>query len=189
MSIFRVQLQNQGQGLLDIDPTTGVPFTTSKQRSVYVMGPGKINRELKDGVTFVDCNYWKRFAYPQVPYEQAFISVVSDDGSVYSDIAAENTFGVGGTYTLSTSFSTTNQIDFVNTYGAAAQFLQITNNDAAISITVQLNGNANLSFTLKAGVTQVFNNNDLAITLIQMKSASGTPTATVIASVLSTPKS
>lgn len=191
MSVFRVKLQNIEQGLLDKDPSTasqgnlGTAFTTSKQRSVYVMGPKKINRKLKDGDTFTDCNYWKQFTAAVCGYEKAFIEVVSDDGSIYSDVPEENTYAVGGTYTLSTSYTTPNTIDFANTYGSAAQFVQVTNNDSGIAITCELNGDTNITFTLAANASQIFNHGDLAITKIRMKSASGTPTATVIAAVKS----
>lgn len=195
MSIFRVKLQNVDQGRLDMDPSTasqnnvGSPMTTSKQRQVYVMGPRKINRLLKDGDTFTDTNYWKKFAYPQVAYNQAFIEVVSDDGSVYSDVDEENTYAVGSTFTLATSYNNTNKIDFVTTYGTPAKFLQVKNNDGSIVITGELNGDANVVFTLAAGESQVFNSGDLAITQIRLKSASGTPTATVLASVRSVSRS
>lgn len=189
MSIFRVKLQNVQQGLLDVDMVSGKAVTTSKQRQCYVMGPGKINRLLKDGDTFTDSNYWKQFAYPQTTYEKAFIEVLSDDGSIYSNVPSENTFAFGKTYTLATSYNNTNKIDFVSTYGSPAQFLQVTNNDGSISITGELNGDTNVTFTLPAGETQVFNTGDLAITALRLKSASGTPTATVIASIRSVSKS
>ena len=82
MSVFRVRLSNSRQGLLDV---------YDNQRSAYIMGPNRVNRKLKDGETFVDSNYWKRFAYPQVPLEEAFIEVVEDDGTVYSDKVQDNT--------------------------------------------------------------------------------------------------
>jgi len=184
MSVFSVKLNNVGQGLMDIDPSTGVQATTSKQRQVYVMGPKKINRLLSDGDTFTDCNYWKKFAYPQVPYEQAFINVVDDDGSVYSDVESENTYGVGASFTLATSYNDTNTIDFITTYGSPATFLQVQNQDTgSIVITGELNGDTNLVFTLGAGETQVFNTGDLAITKLRLKAASGTPAALVLAAV------
>lgn len=183
MSVFQVKLNNVAQGLLDIDPSTGVQATTSNQRQVYVMGPKKINRKLSDGDTFTDCNYWKKFAYPQVPYEQAFISVLTDDGSVYSDVPEENTFGVGSSLTLGTSYTTPNTIDFVTTYGGPATFLQVQNLDSSIVMTGELNGDTNLIFTLAGGETQVFNTGDLAITKIRLKAASGTPSALVLAAV------
>lgn len=206
MSIFKVQLNNVGQGLLDMDPRTasqnvlGTPFTVSLQRQCYVMGPKKINRLLKDGDTFTDCNYWKKFAYPNVPYDQAFISILSDDGSVYSDLPEENTFGVGASFTLSTSLAD-NKIDFLNSVktsggsdssiaaGGPAKFLQVTNTHGSIALTGELNGDTNLTFTLAAGQSQIFNSGDLAVTLLRLKSASSNGTCFVIASVLSTPRS
>lgn len=186
MSVFRVNLNNTAQGKLDIDPTTGVAFTTSQQRKVYVMGPKKINRLLSDGATFTDSNYWKRFAYPQVAMEYAFIQVVTDDGSVYSDVESENTFGVAGAFTLATSYNSTNVIDFVTTHGGPATFVQIRNLDASIAITAELNGDTNLTLTIPAATAQVFNAGDLAITQVRLKSASGTPAAQILASVKST---
>jgi hypothetical protein len=185
MSVFRVQLNNAGQGQLDIDPTTSIAFTTSEQRKVYVMGPKKINRLLSDGDTFTDSNYWKRFAYPQVPLDQAFIQTVTDDGSVYSDVESENTFGVSGSYTLATSYNSTNVLDFVTTHGGPATFVQIRNMDASIVITAELNGDTSLTLSIPAATAQVFNAGDLSITKIRLKSASGTPSAQIIASVKS----
>ncbi len=184
MSVFKVKLNNEKQGLLDIDPSTGTPFTTSIQREVYVTGPKKINRLLQDGDTFTDSNYWKKFAYPQTTKENAFIEVISDDGSVYSDVESENTYGVGRSMTLATSYNDTNTIDFMTTYGGPALFLQVQNQAAtSILITGELNGDTNLIFTLGQGETQVFNSGDLAITKLRLKAASGTPTALVLAAV------
>jgi len=202
MSVFRVKLSTTQQGLIDYDPSTntsdtygmvGEPFGThqpnsgdySVQRGVYVMGPNKTNRLLIDGQTFTDCNYWKKFAVPQTTAEFAIIEVVTDDGSVYSDVASENTFGVGGSFTLATSYNTTNVIDFVTTHGGPATYMQVRNNDGSIAIEGRLNGVATALFTLAAGETQIFNSGDLAITQVELKSASGTPTAEVLAAVRS----
>lgn len=194
MSVFKVKLNNVKQGLMDLDPSTdssetygslGTAFTTSKQRTIYVAGPNRKYRLLKDGDTFTDCNYWKQFAYPQTTYEAAFIQVLTDDGSVYSEIADENVTTVGATATLSTSY-TDNVIDFVTTYGGPAKFLQVQNLDGSIKITGQLNGDSNITFTLAAGETMIFNNGDLRITLLKLKSASATPSASWIAAIKST---
>lgn len=61
MSVFQVQLNNAQQGLLDIDPATGAQENPSIQRTMFVEGPNRTLRELVDGATFTDCNYWKRF--------------------------------------------------------------------------------------------------------------------------------
>ncbi len=209
MSVFKVKLQNTKQGLLDLDPSThplaagnaatygqlGEPFgsdfpnsgSASLQRQMWVAGSNRTYRLLKDGEQFTDCNYWKQFAYPQMDLEFAFIEVVSDDGSVYSDVAEENTFGVGGSYTLSPTYDDTNTIDFVGTYGGPAHFLQVQNTDGTESITGELNGDTNLTFQLAAGESQIFNTGDLAITQLRLKNtdATGTPVALVLGAVRS----
>ena len=195
MSVFRVKLQRTGaQGQLDIDPSTdtsttygnvGTAFSTSKQRTVYVMGPKKINRLLIDGDTFTDCNYWKRFTYPTVAQDQAFIELVSDDGSVYSDVESENTFGVAtGTLTITSSYSTDNTLDFVTTHGGPATFVQIRNIGGSNAMVAELNGDTDLVITIPHSTAQVFNAGDLVITKVRLKSASGT-TAEIVGGVRS----
>jgi len=193
MSVFKVKLNNIQQGLLDLDPSTntsetygqlGTVFAVSKQRQTWVAGPNRRYRLLKDGDQFTDCNYWKQFAYPQTTLEKAFIEVVTDDGSVYSDVPEENVFTKGATVALTTAFSGT-VIDFVTTYGGPARFLSVQNLDAGITITGELNGDTNITFTVPAGETFMFNQGDLTITMLRLKSASGTPNASWIASIKS----
>jgi hypothetical protein len=178
---------------LDLDPSTntsetygalGTPFTTSKQRSIYVAGPNRSYRKLNDGDTFTDCNYWKRFTSDVMGAEHSFISVVTDDGSVYSDVAEENTFSVGATEVLTTSLDDT-VVDFVTDHGGAAKFLMVQNLDASIKITGELNGDTNITFTIAAGETMMFNQGDMVITMLRLKGASGTPSASYIASIKS----
>jgi hypothetical protein len=199
MSVFQVQLQNVDQGLLDLDPSShplalgqsatygrlGSPFTTSKQRQIWVAGPNRRYRLLKDGDSFTDCNYWKQFAYPQVPLDRAFIKVTTDDGSVYSDNPEENVFTKGATVVLTTNYANT-VIDFVTTYGGPARFLSVQNLDASIAIFGELNGDTNVTFRVNAGETMMFNQGDMVITLLRLKGASGTPSASWIAAVKST---
>jgi len=155
-----------------------------------VTGPNRTWRKLFDGQTFTDCNYWKRFAYPQVPLDQAFIKVVTDDGSVYSDFAAENNFPVINNVSVvgGTSYSTpANVIDYVGTYGNPASFVQLTNNSAG-NVKVRINGNTSAVFTLGPAVTQVFNAGDLTVSKLEFdNSTSGAATVnvSVIASVTS----
>jgi hypothetical protein len=191
MSVFRVQLNNRDQGLLDKHPTTGVQMTTSKQRQVYVMGPNHINRLMVDGETFSDCNYWKKFAYPQVPLNEAFIYVQTDDGSVYSDDPAENVFPK--VYSLSVDADSDfedNQADILTDTGGYAVFCQITNfGTTGQDVTVRLNGKSTAVFTLEDGTSQVFNAGDLALSLVEIANdasgATGPVTVEVLCSVRS----
>lgn len=197
MSTFRVKLQNVKQGLLDMNPLTwvagasygqlGSPFATSLQRQVFVAGPRRTYRLLVDGETFDDCNYWKQFAYPQVEWEKAFIEVVTDDGSVYSDIPEENTFAAGATVTT-TALYADNAIDFVGTYGGPASMLMVQNLGAG-AMYGELNGDSNVTFHLAANATQIFNHGDLAITELRLKGDAATPDVSWIASIRSVPTS
>lgn len=200
MSVFKVQLQNVKQGLMDLDPSThpavqgnaatygqlGDPEDISLQRQIFVAGPNRTYRLLKDGETFTDCNYWKRFAYPTVGQEFSFINVITDDGSVYSDIPSENTFAAGADGTLSTDYTDT-VVDFVTTYGGAARFLQVQNLDTtAAVVNGELNGDTNVTFQLAAGETQIFNQGDLAITALRLKTDNAGSPYSWLASVRST---
>lgn len=203
MSVFQVTMNNIAQGYMDLDPSTassisannhsqlGDPMSPSIQRTLYVAGPNHTYRKLMDGDTFTDCNYWKRFAYPQVPLADAFITVVTDDGSVWSDVADENTFPVVYDLTLtlnSTYTDEANIADILGDNGGAATFVQIAN-QGNTACKVRLNGVANAIFDLGAGETQVFNSGDLAITLLEFAnptSGGGTTTVQVLASVKST---
>ena len=177
MSVFQVQLNNIGQGTMDLNPSTATPVSAllygnlgtemnpSIQRTIYVCGPKGIHRKLIDGAQFTDCNYWKQFAYPQVPLDQAFITVVTDDGSVYSSVASENTYPLVTNITVAngTTYTTSgNAVDYLSTYGAYAVFVQVTNGGGT-AVKCELNGNSSAIFDLSAGETQVFNTGDLTI--------------------------
>lgn len=207
MSVFRVQLQNVNQGLLDLNPATATPIAVgnlggnyqgaqmnpSLQRTIFVAGPHNIYRELLDGALFTDCNYWKRFAFPQVPLDQAFIQVVTDDGSIWSDFSEENnyplTFGGDAPYPVTdTDVFATNYIDILGTYGSFATFVQITNLGTVSpgqDIKVQMNGSATAIMSLAAGDTQVFNAGDLAVSALAFQGGASSSTIQVILSVKS----
>jgi hypothetical protein len=191
MSVFKVNLNNVDQGLLDLDPSSATPgavtgqglgdqINPSIQRTVYIMGPNLVNRLLADGETFSDCNYWKRFAYPQVPFNEAFIEVITDDGSIYSDNPDENTYPSMSTISAlgGTTFDD-NDLDILGTLGSHAVFTQIINNGTG-SVQIRLNGLTGATFTLGGGDQQVYNNGDLVVTRIQVdNSASGAADADV----------
>ena len=175
MSVFKVNLNNLIQGKLDINPATGVEFVDSIQRTIYVTGPNRIYRKLNDGDQFTDCNYWKRFAYPQTSYDQAFIEVVTDDGSIYSDIPEENTYPLVYDFTVNNGDVFADHVaDIVGDTGYAANFVQIASTDAAGGdVKVKLNGLTGAIFDLKAGDTQVFNYGDLSVTKLNFENTSG----------------
>lgn len=179
MSVFKVKLTNINQGLLD---TNGQSTGTSIQRGVYVMGPNKINRLLVDGSTFTDSNYWKRYAYPQVPYDQAIVDTLTDDGSVWADNpASARTFPVNSTFTTGASYNSTNTIDYLSTYGSRAVYVSIT--AASNSAVCRINGSTEI--TIASGTPQVFNVGTFDINKLEFKNGSGAASVTVIAAVAS----
>jgi len=165
MSVFRVRLTNSRQGRLDI---------YDNQRTAYITGPNRINRKLKDGETFVDCNYWKRFAYPNVPLEEAFIEVVEDDGTIYSDRISENTYPkVYNLLAASGSEFSDNKADIAGDSGSFALFAQIGNKSETDGIKVRINGLASAVIDIPAGATQTFNPGELAIGLLEVDNSAG----------------
>jgi hypothetical protein len=204
MSVFAVNLTNINQGQLDLNPATASPIMVgnlggnyqgsqmnpSIQRTMFVAGPNRIYRELFDGQTFTDCNYWKRFAYPQVPLDQAFISVVTDDGSIYSDVPSENTFpvtpfnsaGSDTSFVVSADFAFTDAdsiIDIIGTYGSYATFCELHNLSGSYAVKYQLNGSSNAIMTLSAGATVVYDTGDLLISKLAWQGAGSSHDVTV----------
>lgn len=176
MSIFRVKLQNTAQGKMDVTSNVGHDHQnlTSIQRTAYIMGPNKVNRKLVDGQTFQDCNYYKRFCPVSegglATDENAILTIVTDDNSVYSDIASENTtpFAVSRVIAaFSTYTDANNQFNFLTLAGGPAVFLQLTN-AGLTTLQVRLNGLTTAVFTLEANSFQVFNLGDLQISLVEI---------------------
>lgn len=180
MSVFKVAINNKAEGVLDTNPSTGAQLVPSLQRTIYVAGPNRKIRELADGATFTDCNYWKRFAYPQVPLEYQIVEVLDDDGSIYSDIPGENTFPKVYNVTCAAGSTYTNNLaDILTDTGGYARFVQMTNGGSN-DVLVKINGQSGAIFTLGTGDTQVFNAGDLAITSLAFdNSASGAAEAVI----------
>jgi hypothetical protein len=176
MSVFKVALTNIAQGLLD---TNGQSTGTSIQRGVWIMGPNKVNRLLIDGSTFTDSNYYKRFAYPQVPYDQAIVSVVTDDGSVWVDNPPNaRTFPVVSTFTPAAAYNSTNTIDYLSTYGSYASYVQIS--ASGTSATCRINGSVEI--TIGTSTAQILDH-VLDISKLEFKGSGAT--VVVIATVSS----
>lgn len=164
MSVFRVKLNNSRQGLLDIH---------DNQRSAYIMGPNRVNRKLKDGEVFTDCNYWKRFSYPQIPMEEAFIEVIEDDGTVYIDQSTNNTYPrVYNVSAAAGSAFAENKVEIYKESGSFALFAQITNRNVDSDVKIRLNGLDSAIIDLPAGSIQTFNVGEVAIGLLEVENHS-----------------
>lgn len=194
MSVFRVKLTNTtggsplnpqqgqayaktgGQGNLDEVAQAGTSTTGySIQRTMFAMGPKKVNRKLADGATFTDCNFWKRYTTDVLPVDSAFIEIVTDDGSVYVD-GEDSAFPRVYSVTVANgSLYAANTVDILGDNGGPAIFTQITNTGSN-KTTVKLNGLSTAAFDLAAGATQSYPVGDLNLSEIafQDNAAGGT---------------
>jgi len=145
---------------------------------MFVSGPNGVYRELVDGSYFTDCNYWKRFAYPQVSRENAIVEVISDDGSIFSNDPSENTFPVVTNVTTVTT-SIVEAINYLTLYNSFASFIQISNNGGD-DVVCELNGLPSAQLTIPNGHTQTFNNGDLQITSLGFSATIGGSTSVQI---------
>jgi hypothetical protein len=169
MSLFRVKLTNTVQGKL----------SGASQRSAYIMGPTRRIRELKDGEQFTDCNYWKRFAYPQTSLEDAFIEVVYDDGTQYvdSDPRAPQPNNFPKVYDIAAvagSDYEDNTADIYGDTGGSAVFAQITNKSED-SVKIKLNNLSDAIIDLPGSSTQQFQAGDISIGVVQVKNENASP--------------
>lgn len=181
MSKFKVKLNNSVQNTEEI----------AVQRTIFVAGPRGVRRSLKDGEIFEDCNYWKKFAFPQVTTEESFIEVLEDDGTIYSDIEDENIFP--RVYTLNIdpgSVFEDNKINIFEDNSGVAKFVQINSFEGSGDIKVKINGSQNAIFDLISGSTQQFNYGDIIISKLEFQN-DGNTSATIqtILSVKCAPKS
>lgn len=182
MSTFRVKLNQGQQGRLD---TTG----TSIQRTVFVPGPKGTFRKLKDGDTFTDSNYYKKFTTSELSVDDAFLEVVTDDGSPYSDIPEENVFVRVYSLTLdasSTYTATANIANILSDYGNAAVALTVS---TAATVTMRINSVSASTVTITSSAALTFDLNEVnAEHLSFANTATTTVAVTIIATIRSKSK-
>lgn len=156
----------------------GIWESDSVQRTMYVPGPNLKNRKLTDGDEFTDCNYWKKFTYPTLPYSQAFIEVITDDGGTWVDgsTSASNypyvynfTLSSGETYADNTAnvLSDTGSV-------ATEAMVTVTGDD----VNCRINGLTTAVISIAAGTTFTIDNMDIN-KLEFSNDDSGASTATV----------
>jgi len=184
MSTFQVRLvpSNRTAGVVE---DTATVSGESIQKTMWVTGPNLTFRKLYDGETFDSTNYWKRYAPVSeggswADDETAFIHIVSDDGSPWSDTnPSVNKFPrvVDLVVAAGTCWDiTANQIDVLGDYGGVALFTQIVTDRA---IKVRLNGSSSADLDIAAG-SQTFDNEDLPVTSLAFcNNESGALDATV----------
>jgi hypothetical protein len=186
MSLFRVHLNTVTDGLMDTNPKTHLQNKPSYQRTIYIMGPNRINRELHDGDEFVDCNYWQKFDYGQ---PGGFIETVTNDGSVWNDYTkTSSNIPYSKTFTVAsnaTTYLAANTANILSDTGSVSVYTRIINDADALtgSVIIGLNGTVGspvATFTLAGGTSMIFEVGDLSLSLIQVKNiASGGVSSTI----------
>jgi hypothetical protein len=187
MSIFRVELSTGAQGGLEAtaNSVTYNGVSASAQRTVYVMGPQKMNRLLKDGDTFTDCNYWKRFVSTvnggTADDNTAFLTIVSDDGNVWSDEEEEAVTVKTVTVSSGASAAYATIRDFLTSDLGYAKFA-IVSNAATAAVKLEINGNTDATslIDLAASGTITFASGDLLIGKIRAASAGSASAITIV---------
>jgi len=161
-------------------------YQFSIQRTIYLPGPNKTNREVRDGDTFQDVNYFKRFcATPVGPLSttDAILECVEDDGSVWDDSnPGNNTFPKSYSLTVASG----------STYGSnVANILQDNGSPATFTIinvvggggtapTFRFNGLTSATLPIAVNTSVTFDKGDLSITKIEVdNSQSGSANITV----------
>ena len=181
MSVFQVRLVSpvQGAGYAK-DPS--VVAGVSGQKTMEVNGPNLTRRRLFDGETFTSSNYWKRFAPisegGSMPEDLAFIHIVTDDGSPYSDKdKGLNKFAKVVPLTVAAlSDYADNVINIVGTYGGVATSCTITTNHP---ISARLNSSSTAELDIAVG-SVTFDNQELPLTSLEFAGGgSGQSNATV----------
>jgi hypothetical protein len=168
MSVFKVKLINQQQGTLGAG-VSGAGLSLGA--TVFVTGPDGVTHRFKDGDTFTASNWWKQFSETQTELHRSFLTVLTDDGSVF--VAGERTPipYSWDNFAVNTGVNFTVGVDIIAVIGVPADYLQVT---PTVTMKMRINGNANATIDLPANATQIFNPGDLKASNLQFANASGT---------------
>lgn len=175
MSVFTVKLQQpMTHAVSDDSLMNGL----SLQRTVSLTGPNGVTRVLRDGESFTDSNYFKRFCYPALPRDKAFLEVTVDDGSTY--VGEDSTYPkvynleVDGGTTYTDAANVANVAADTGSYATSAQIRNLGMQD----VRIKLNDSAIL--TLPGESVQSVDIGEFAITMIAVDNSDSGATATEV---------
>ena len=167
----------------------------SLQRTVWLTGPNNVKRELHDGDSFTDCNYYKRYCYPyclgrtdQERLQNAILVCDYDDGSIWVDGSGDVDAYGGKGHSLPTPISvllTAGSPTLTIATGSYANFVLMTNIGTGAAFINLNSGQATV--TLDAGVTMTFDKSEIAITSITVTGVSGGTEAVEVLYSVDTP--
>ena len=169
MSIFQVTLAKV------------VPGTTSAeafgQQSVNLPMPkGQGEKIFKDREVFEGSNYWKKYCVPSMSQEDAFLVIIEDDGTIYSEDDSENNqpFIVTKKVAAGSSYDDEgNEVDLMKEQGTFATFVLIRNKNSSQEVNVKINGSKNAILELDGNDEISFDKGDIPISKLNFDNSDG----------------
>ena len=169
MSIFQVILAKFERG------------TTSReafgQQSVSLPTPqNQGERTFKDREVFEGSNYCKKYCTPSMSQADAFLVIIEDDGTIYSEDDSENNqpFIVTKKVAVGSSYNDEgNEIDLMKEQGTFATFVLIRNKNASQEINVKINGSKNAILELDGNDEISFDKGDIPISKLNFDNSDG----------------
>jgi hypothetical protein len=169
MSTFQVMLARFERGT-----TSAEAFG---QQSVSLPTPqGQGDRTFKDREVFEGSNYWKRYCAPSMPQKDAFLVIIEDDGTIYSEEDSENNqpFIVTKKIAVGSSYDDEgNEIDLMKEQGTFATFVLIRNKNSSQEVNVKINGSKNAILELDGNDEISFDKGDIPISKLNFDNSDG----------------
>jgi len=155
--------------------------TTSReafgQQTVSLPTPqNKGERTFKDREVFEGSNYWKKYCSPSMPQKDAFLIIVEDDGTIYSEDDSENNqpFIVTKKVAAGSSYNDEgNEIDLMKEQGTFATFVLIRNKNSSQEVNVKINGSKNAILELDGNDEISFDKGDIPISKLNFDNSDG----------------
>ena len=158
-----------------------MPGTTSAeafgQQSVNLPMPqGQGEKIFKDREVFEGSNYWKKYCVPSMSQEDAFLVIIEDDGTIYSEDDSENNqpFIVTKKVAAGSSYDDEgNEVDLMKEQGTFATFVLIRNKNSSQEVNVKINGSKNAILELDGNDEISFDKGDIPISKLNFDNSDG----------------
>jgi hypothetical protein len=137
---------------------------------------GQGQRTFKDREVFEGSNYWKRYCSPSMPQKDAYLIIIEDDGTIYSEDDSENNqpFIVTKKVAAGSSYDDEgNEIDLMKEQGTFATFVLIRNKNSSQEINVKINGSKNAILELDGNDEISFDKGDIPISKLNFDNSDG----------------
>jgi len=147
-------------------------FRNLTDADLWLQGPDGSKVKIGAREEFEASNYFKRYTSEYLDDGEAFLALVTDDGTPWSKCPIPN-FIKAWEFTVATCDEfTDHQYDFAlsTMLGGNARFVQITVDDQPVE--ARINSNADSVFRIDADSVQIFNTDELLVEIIEFKGSS-----------------